>query len=400
MNINEELEQIKTRMKLISSQLAKFDEQFKNVQSDIKELRGQKSQATLTEAELRNSSFLKKLATAFAIYFLSLLLTTIFIFVILNSLGSIPGSVAGLVSGIAGLVILITPSLSISSIASYSGTKWRHLGKKFSRTVTIFVVITDVLLTVLLWSYLGPTSSTNSSFPGCPPLKLPYLAPLASSQYVTPQQLYYKVTCETSTDYKLVAGQNNDGWDSGKKYPNCVFTKGGYEVTSANSKSGTFKDGIQPCFFRKTAYSDFMFQVDIEFINPHNLGGGGLVFRASNPPNSQGQGLETMYRVVVTPTRNYSFFLTVNDACNRKGADVPQVQTFCVAPMAKADIMNWNTVTVINIASKIYLYINGDYVDQSSNDISDFGYLGVFANANGGPSKVMFEHAKIWNIFL
>lgn len=364
-----------------------------------------------------------QISNGITILFVSMVLMVIVAFALLNSLGALSGSLTGL-AGFSGVVILAVPFLSISSLSKLVTDRWKLLSKKASLLLTtIIILISGTFLVVPTLGYLGPSGGVF----GCSlPLYPTFPAFLASSQYIDPEQLYQKVVdCpyHNSDWSSLQTGKISTGWDKGKDYPNCVFLpNGNYQVTATPS-GGPFQDGVQPCFFRTAAYGDFAYQVKMTVDNQDDQGGGGLVFRTPDPPTSKPQsGEQTMYRTAINVTgyqldkmgkpvldnkekpipsgsRSYNFFLAQDEPCHLVSVS-SSPHSFCIAPMLYTGAGQTNTLTVISFGDKVYFYINGSYVDQASNNISSFGYLGVFANAFDGPSKVIFSDAKEWNLWL
>lgn len=249
------------------------------------------------------------------LFVISLFIMGAMVFTFLNSLEAFPGSITSVVTGVSGAIILLLPSLTISTISSFVSTRWKLLNKGLSVLLVIAILLSSIFLVALpIAGYLGPNICPSSFYPSYP-------AFLAGNKYISSQALYQKIVgCKSNGDWSsLTNKESQKGRDTSTA---CKFLSNGTYQVIATPGKGPFGDGVQPCFFRQLFGSNFAYQVDMVVVNQDNLGGGGLVFRATNPPdtiNSNSQAEQTMYRTVINvtgydpkkepPHRSYNFFL-------------------------------------------------------------------------------------------
>lgn len=317
-------------------------------------------------------------------------ITIAILYTLLNGFGNFTDAIGHFFTESSGIAVTVFPFLSITSLSTFFTARWRHLSIRTTVITISLLALPSLIILATLWSYLAPTNSI---------VCFRYPSLLASSQYISPQELYEKATCSTDTKHSIGVNVNTPSymslptdksinvsseaqWSSNN---GCFLKKNGTVNANANSDNNS---GVQGCiYYSPQIYSNFVYQANIT-LNKDNPGGGGLIFRASDPQHNQ-----TMYRITLTATGYYNFFLDEDELCHRPAsATDTKLEDFCQATMAHSIIDNQeyvtNTMTVIAFGEKIYLYINGAYVDQSSNDISSSGYLGVFANATCKNSTV------------
>jgi len=57
-----------------------------------------------------------------------------------------------------------------------------------------------------------------------------------------------------------------------------------------------------------------------------------------------------------------------------------------------------NTITVVAQGGNLYLYINGQYVDNINNATLSSGKIGVFSESGTNATIVSFTNAKVWQL--
>lgn len=313
------------------------------------------------------------------IYLLFTVVTGIIVLFLLHSLGVLPQHFLIFSGDLLSLTGLIISLIAISAIGSWIAGRWKIKNKWLILGLVILVLATEIPVAVFSISFLTPQA--------CP--LLPFPAFLASSPYITPTELYQKVTCRSASWNSSLSAQDSNNWDQNQ---NCFFKNGEYIATVQKPNGGLHHDGVQECFAHIPIVGNFVYQIQMTMLNKTPSGGGGLIFRA---PDTQ---LQTMYRVDMDKNGSYNFYLSGNQKCHLQVVD-KNVGYFCKAPTFQTGAGKTNTITVIGVVNTIYLFINGHYVDTASNNVSSYGYIGVFTNFYKYPSEVAFSNAKIWNLW-
>jgi hypothetical protein len=312
------------------------------------------------------------------IYLLFTVTTGIFVLFLLHSLGVLPQPLLIFSSDFLSLAGITVSLIAISAIGSWIAGRWKIKNKWVILGLVVLVLATEIPIAAFSISFLTPQT--------CP--LLPFPAFLASSPDITPTELYQKVTCREASWNSPLITQDSNNWDQNQ---NCYFKGGEYIAVVQKPNGGTHHDGVQECFAEIPIVSNFAYQIQMTMLNKTPSGGGGLIFRA---PNTQ---LQTMYRVDIDKNGSYNFYLAGNQKCHLQVVD--KAGYFCTAPTFHTGVGQANTITVIGVGETIYLYVNGDYVDTASNNVSGYGYIGVFTNFYKNPSEVAFSKAKVWNLW-
>src|SRR5579872_6227073 len=170
-----------------------------------------------------------------------------------------------------------------------------------------------------------------------------------------------------------LTGQDANNWDADY---NCEFTGIAYHAIIQRT---TY---LALCFAHATNFSNFAFQVQMTIIKG---GAGGLIFRA----NTSGS---EMYRFEVEPDGHYELIST--DASNSVGRLTGTQYSTAI----KTGLNQFNILTVIARENHIYLYINGQYVNDAVDTTYSIGRIGLFAWDNGQPTEVVFSNAEVWRL--
>jgi hypothetical protein len=185
----------------------------------------------------------------------------------------------------------------------------------------------------------------------------------ATAKASTPQVLYNTVTSQPPSFSDSLAVQSVRNWSS---TTTCAFSGGKYVISSS---AGYF----QPCYAAGTNLCNLGYQVQMTA-----LGGdaGGLIFRyASNE-----------YRLRVSPDGSYD--LVNNSYTVTSGSSAAIRQGLNVT----------NQLTIIAQGSKIYVYVNSQYITSVTDQASTCGAIGLMAVGFNNPGKASFSDAKVWSL--
>jgi serine/threonine protein kinase len=183
----------------------------------------------------------------------------------------------------------------------------------------------------------------------------------ATAQVSTPEGLYRTVTSQSPSFSDSLAAQSARNWSSTSA---CTFSGGKYIISSS---AGYF----QPCYAVGTNLCNLGYQVQMTALGGD---GGGLIFRyASNE-----------YRLRVSPDGSYD--LVNNSYTITSGSSGAIYKGINVT----------NQLTIIAQGSKIYVYINSQYITSVTDQASSCGAIGLMAVGFKNPGKAAFSSAKVW----
>lgn len=162
----------------------------------------------------------------------------------------------------------------------------------------------------------------------------------------------------------------------------CKFTGTMFHVISSVGSS-VF------CMARKTNFENFAYQAQMTLISGDI---GGLIFRSDD-------GSTTFYRFSLDSTGQYTLDC---QQCSSSQKDNDGPQTLQQGPVSgiQTTIGKPELLTVIAINQDIYLYVNGNPVNQKINNatIPGPGEIGVFATSATKLVDVAFSSVEVWKL--
>ncbi len=184
----------------------------------------------------------------------------------------------------------------------------------------------------------------------------------ATAQASTPQGLYNTVTSQPPSFSDSLAVQSPRSWDSTST---CAFSDEKYVISTP---AGHF----QPCYAVGTNLCNLGYQVQMTTLAGD---GGGLIFRYTN---------KNEYRLRVGPNGTYDL---VNDSYTVTGGSSKAIHQ---------GINATNRLTIIAQGSKIYLYINSQYVTSTIDTAASCGAIGLMAVGFSSAGRAAFSNAEVW----
>src|SRR5216683_2489909 len=190
------------------------------------------------------------------------------------------------------------------------------------------------------------------------------------------QNIYMQATSGTPVLNDSLASNSASRWtETANSGGSCAF-KGGKLHASGNTG----------CFAQATNFSDFAYQVQMTFVNGSGIGG--IVFRFNNAS-------QNFYFFTVSPDGSYMFFSGHED---QSGALLLKVLVNASTPAIKTGLNQSNQLAVVARGSKMYLYINQQYVDLLTDSSSSSGMIGVVCLIYGGVPELAFSDAQVWKL--
>jgi len=198
----------------------------------------------------------------------------------------------------------------------------------------------------------------------------------AQATATTYQNLYTTATSGTPALTSSLAYQDGASWD----VYNAVGGGGCAFAGSALHASIFVQHTYIPCLAQAATFSNFAFQVQMTILKGD---GGGLVFRADDA-NSK------FYLLRISQDGTFSLVVTSDSKTNTPLIDDTN-------PAVKTGNKT-NLVTIIAKGSNIYLYINKQFVDTTSDNSYSSGKIGVFADDTDAATDVAFTNANVWTL--
>ena len=143
------------------------------------------------------------------------------------------------------------------------------------------------------------------------------------------------------------------------------------------------KGFFQPCIAEAPTFSNFAFQVQMTITQGDE---GGIIFRA-DPVNSK------FYLFRISQNGAYDLYLYVDNQGTHAKNLLSNSST-----LIKQGQNQTNTITVVAQGSNIFFYINGQYLDNVSNNTFSSGKIGVFGESNTNSTDVAFSNAQVWQL--
>lgn len=248
------------------------------------------------------------------------------------------------------------------------------------RRRSLLIALACLSLCVLLgglFLYRQHTLSSTSHPPSCQ----------TPSSHQSAETIYAQVMCHHVLLTSALNRQDRLQWDENDQ---CSFRQGAYHVLLPATRY------VAECFAHATSFGpNFALQVDITVLKGYS---GGLVFRAEGPASNWDV---ITSRVPIDIWGQYNFFLAGNNAPCHLSKD-PIAPAYCHSPHGTIIYGTGvtNTITVIALGPRIYLYANGLFIDQAQAPASSplKGFLGLFANGSQSTADVAFRHLQVWNL--
>ncbi len=171
--------------------------------------------------------------------------------------------------------------------------------------------------------------------------------------------------------------QENGSWNSlPSQTSGCAFIKGAYHIFESKRYFSDY------CLSPVGTLIDFAFQVQITLIKGDE---GGIIFgiTGTNPTSVDYFGIDYAGDYSLVNESNQQFHILLH-GFNR---------------VIDANPDRANLLTVIVRHGVIYLYVNDQYVDSSSNtSYNTSGLAGLFVSAYVDPTEAAFNNVQIWKL--
>jgi hypothetical protein len=168
---------------------------------------------------------------------------------------------------------------------------------------------------------------------------------------------------------------SNDWYTFSDKGENCLFTGGAYHIKEPRQNI------VLSCFATTTDFSNFVFQVQMGFVNGT---GGGITFRA----NTAEGGYYYIFTIYTDGT--YEFFSYSNQFSNlirsnsSSAIKTGQNQTNMIAVKAQKNMLQF--------------YVNNQLIDSVIDNSFNHGKIGLAAENLGNTTEVAFSNAMVWQL--
>jgi serine/threonine protein kinase len=218
-------------------------------------------------------------------------------------------------------------------------------------------------------SQAHPTATSThqaSSNPTQQPGQKP--TPIKASQ-LTPDQLYAAVMSRAPVYTSSMSAQDRGNWTQNN---GCQFANGGYDI------SILLLGSYQICHASALSVTDFALQAQMTIRQGNGSAGGGLVFRDSGGAS-------------------YRFYIGLNGSYRLDGTSITGTSSAIHTGLDQT-----NTLTVIAQGNLIFLYVNGQSIDQLSASTSSSGQIGLLATNNllalSLAASVVFTNVNLWTL--
>jgi hypothetical protein len=220
------------------------------------------------------------------------------------------------------------------------------------------------------------TSSTGASTTTMPAITpTPTLAPTptptpAPSPTPNPQNLFSSVTGAQPAYTTTLTAQDGGQWQTGtfSGGGSCDFSPGSYTIqVSQNNTAGI-------CDANATSVADVAIQVSMTTISGD---GGGIAFRDNGA---------SFYRFRVDSDGTYAL------------EDQSSIISSGSSSAIKTGQNPVNVLTVIAEGQQIWMYVNGQFLGNVTDNASSSGKIGLFAIDLGHSTQVSFSTLKVWTV--
>ena len=190
------------------------------------------------------------------------------------------------------------------------------------------------------------------------------------------QAVYTQATSGTPVLNDALASNSANRWtETTNGAGSCAFRGGKLHVS-----------GSSGCFAQATNFSDFAYKVQMTFVKGGGIGG--IVFRFNNASWN-------FYFFTVSLDGSYTFF---SGHVDQSGGLVLKALQTASTPAIKTGLKQSNQLAVVARGSKMYLYINQQYVGLVTDSSSSSGMIGVVSLKFGGSPELAFSDARVWKL--
>jgi hypothetical protein len=191
------------------------------------------------------------------------------------------------------------------------------------------------------------------------------------------QALYTQSTTGSTTLSSPLTAQDNANWDTYQAQGGggCSFTG------SALHASVDHAAYYVPCFAQNSSYSNLALQAQVKIEKGDE---GGLIFRG-NSTTSQ------YYIFRISQSGVYGLYLATSSTDSKTLIENN-------SKTIKQGLGQTNLLTVIAKGKDIYLYINKQFVDHTSDTTYTSGSVGIFGSSNQSPTDTAFNDVQVWKL--
>lgn len=274
-----------------------------------------------------------------------------------------------------GLPLLVAVSHNPPTRALIPG----HMVVRPRRSLLLALICLSLLLllSTLFWYARQNLFAATSHHPSCQ----------TPSSRESAAAIYAQVMCRHALFTSVLDRQDGLQWDENEQ---CHFQQGAYHALLPATAY------VSECFAHMRPFGpNFALRVDITILKGYS---GGLVFRAEGP--SSNWDVITS-RIPIDIWGQYNFDLASSSVPCHLSQD-PIAPTYCYSPHGTITYGTGatNTMMVIALGPRVYVYVNGLFIDQAQAPASSrlTGFIGVFANGSKTTADVAFRHLQIWSI--
>lgn len=192
------------------------------------------------------------------------------------------------------------------------------------------------------------------------------------------QTLYDQTITTQPTIDDALSGPNNYGWDNkALENTSCQFRDSQYYSSAV---PGYFS----PCYASASNFADFIFQAEMTVTEGHS---GGLIFRADKTSDQA-----YLFRISTDGTYILNKYTLENNQLQNDtltSGDSSEIQ-----PGANTT----NTLAVIARGNMLYLFINGTYIANATDETYRSGAIGIYTDSDAGSVEAFFRNAKVWQL--
>jgi len=208
-------------------------------------------------------------------------------------------------------------------------------------------------------------SSTATQIPS-PTIKFTQTSP-------SPQDQYNQITNGNPTFSDSLQSQDKNNWSEDTE---CSFSGGAYHVSVPNTYFAW-------CIEQSIDFSNFLYQVQLTIAKGDY---GGIIFR-EDYTNA------VFYHFYIGQDGSYNLFLYQGI----KGQQGELLQTGHSSAI-NTGLNQTNLIAVLASGNNLYLYINKQFVTNTSDSTSRSGLIGVIALPNNNPTEVVVSNVQVWKL--
>ena len=288
----------------------------------------------------------------------------------------IPPRRTSLSRGKTALLLLLALLMMSSGFGLiYYSTVVRPVQLRVDATQTVQSIVTaDIKATTLTNAHATGTAATLNNALATAQAQATAVAVATITAY---HSIYTQATGGTPVLDDSLSANSNSNWDeySDGNGGGCQFRG------EALHASILQKNYFVACFAQSTDFSNFAFQTQMTIIRGDE---GGVIFRANNANSN-------FYYFRVGHDGYYALFLSKSNNLNTTLAED-------ISSAIKTAPGQTNLLTVIARGSKVYFFINKQFVASISDNTFSHGAIGVVAGDLSHPTEVAFTHAEVWQL--